>query len=116
MSVEYSATLGFGYVVNKEDILDPNDDSPWEVVDEVMARYPLLDHATGGGGWSNTDTTWAIFIGSTMQELNEVDGVIRLARPTIGANAYVQLHNAYVELTGKNVSGELEWLVVGGFY
>jgi hypothetical protein len=117
MSVEYSASLGFGYVVPEVDVVAGPEDSAWETVDNVVYNYPLLATKTGGGGWSNTESHYAIFIASTVQELGQIDGVVRLTRSTINAEAYLQLHEAVAAITGSPRLGQgPEWLVVGGFY
>lgn len=116
MSVDYSATLGYGLIVDPKDIPDPEDVGVWEILENVLAEYPLLTYETGGGGWSSTSEQYVIFLRHTTQSLNEVDGVIVLKRPKIDVEALNQLDAAYAAATGRYSITQPGWLIVGGFY
>jgi len=121
MGVEYKATLGYGLVLTKEDVLNADPDEYWwtEVVDNmVYGHFPLLTTNIGGGGYSDTDEVIGVFVTSTEVQLDDVDGFISLNKSKhVSLVAQDQLRLASVAITGSESAANLRgWYIVGGFF
>ena len=121
MGVEYKATLGYGFVLTKEDVLNP-DPEEWywtEIVDDkVCDEFPLLTTNIGGGGYSDTDEVVGVFVTSTEVQLDDVDGFISLNQSKhVSLVAQDQLRLASEAITGsESAANSRGWYIVGGFH
>lgn len=117
MGVEYKATLGYGLLIEADQIrfADPERDTAWEVLEGVTLHRDGITYEFGGGGYSSTDEVYALLLKSTVTKLDDVDGAITLAHAKFTYEDGMQLADAYREATGKEAPG-MNWLVIGGYH